>query len=174
MKALKAIHEYDLTLFSRLNAARLNDGFIRFNRHISKSGDGYLYFMLLIWAGWQQGWSSPFFLAILTGFAIERPVYFILKNGFKRNRPASVLHDFESVIQPADRFSFPSGHTSAAFMIAVLCGYFYPALLAPMLGWALLVGASRIVLGVHFPTDTLVGMSLGVSAALISLEVVLS
>ena len=174
LKTLQTLHEYDLTLFNRLNALRLNEDLIRFNRYISRSGDGHLYLLLFFWSGWQQGYQSPLFMAILAGFAIERPVYYILKNSFKRNRPESVLEDFHSVIEPADRFSFPSGHTSAAFMIAVLCGYFYPAIFLLLLGWALLVGVSRIVLGVHFPTDTLMGMALGISAALISLEVILS
>lgn len=174
LKTLQTLHEYDLTLFNRLNALRLNEDLIRLNRYISRSGDGHLYLLLLVWSGWQQGYQSPFFMAILAGFVVERPVYYILKNGFKRNRPESVLEDFRSVIEPADRFSFPSGHTSAAFMIAVLCGYFYPAIFLLLLGWALLVGVSRIVLGVHFPTDILVGIALGVSTALISLEVILS
>lgn len=174
MKTLQTLHEYDLTLFNRLNALRLNEDLIRFNRYISRSGDGHLYLLLLVWSGWQLGYQSPFFMVILAGFVVERPVYYILKNSFKRNRPESVLKDFCSVIKPADRFSFPSGHTSAAFMIAVLCGYFYPAVFLLLLSWALLVGVSRIVLGVHFPTDILVGMALGISTALISLEVVLS
>ena len=174
LKTLQTLHEYDLTLFNRLNALRLNEDLIRFNRYISRSGDGHLYLLLFFWSGWQQGYQSPLFMAILAGFAIERPVYYILKNSFKRNRPESVLEDFHSVIEPADRFSFPSGHTTAAFMIAVLCGYFYPAIFLLLLGWALLVGVSRIVLGVHFPTDTLMGMALGISAAMISLEVILS
>ena len=173
MKTLKTIHEYDLNLFNHLNHARLNADLMTVNRYISKTGDGFLYLLLLAWIGWQEGYHNALFLAILIGFVIERPVYYILKNSFKRNRPASVLEGFRSTIKPSDQFSFPSGHTSAAFMVAVLCGYFYPVLMIFLLGWAFLVGLSRIILGVHFPTDTLVGMCLGVSAALVSLEMIL-
>lgn len=173
MKTLKTIHEYDLTLFNRLNSIRLNEDLMTLNRYISKTGDGHLYLMLLAWIGLQESIQSPVFLALLIGFAVERPVYYVLKNGFRRNRPASVLDGFQSIIKPSDQFSFPSGHTSAAFMVAVLCGYFYPEVMPLLLGWAFLIGLSRIMLGVHFPTDTLMGMCLGVSTALISLEVIL-
>jgi len=97
-----------------------------------------------------------------------------LKNCFKLNHPENALEGFQSIIKQGDHFSFPSDHTSAAFMIAVLCGYFYPVLFLLLVGWAFLVGTYRIVLGAHFPADTLVGMCLGVSAALICLETVLS
>ena len=46
----------------------------------------------------------------------------MLKNGFKRNRPQDALTHFTSVIVPHDQFSFPSGHTSAAFLMATLGG----------------------------------------------------
>lgn len=173
MKTLKTIHEYDLSLFNRLSHVRLNADLMTLNRYISKTGDGHLYLLLLVWISLQEGYHSLLFMAILIGFAIERPVYYILKNGFKRNRPASVLDGFQSIIKPSDQFSFPSGHTSAAFMVAVLCGYFYPEVMPFLLGWAFLIGLSRIMLGVHFPTDTLVGMCLGVSTALVSLEIIL-
>lgn len=173
MRTLKAISDYDLTLFTHLNHARMNESVMTFNRYISKTGDGHLYLLLLVWVGWHESYQSPFFMAILTGFLIERPTYYILKNSFKRNRPESVLIGFKSIIKPGDQFSFPSGHTSAAFMIAVLCGYFYPTLLLLLLSWAFLIGLSRVMLGVHFPTDILVGMSLGVCAAFMSMEVIL-
>lgn len=125
--------------------------------------------MLLLTVGYQ----SALFQVIILGFCIERPIYFVLKNGFKRNRPEAALKDFESLITPSDKFSFPSGHTSASFMMATLIGYFFPYLLAVLFVWAALVGFSRVVLGVHFPTDILVGVILGVSTAIFSLEYII-
>jgi undecaprenyl-diphosphatase len=79
------------------------------------------------------------------------------------------LQNFHSIITPSDQFSFPSGHTSAAFMVATLLAYFFPALSVFLYGWATLVGCSRVMLGVHFPTDILVGAILGISVAIFSL-----
>jgi undecaprenyl-diphosphatase len=122
-----------------------------------------------------QGIDSPFLHAILLAFFIERPLYFVLKNSFKRNRPAAALDNFVSVIIPSDKFSFPSGHTSAAFMMATLISYFSPSftdisLIVLLYLWATAIGFSRVILGVHFPTDTLMGAVLGVSTALFSLQ----
>jgi undecaprenyl-diphosphatase len=58
-------------------------------------------------------------------------------------------------------------------MVATLLGYFLPDLLPILYLWAALVGFSRVVLGVHFPSDTLMGMVLGVSTAIFSLDYLL-
>ena len=102
-------------------------------------------------------------------FLIERFIYFVVKNSLKRNRPEAALKNFRSIITPSDQFSFPSGHTSAAFMMATLLSFHFPSLLIPLYCWATLVGCSRVVLGVHFPTDILVGSILGIGTALFSL-----
>ncbi len=165
MKLIYSVHKYDVFMFTCL----INAGIYRYlaicARYISRTGDGHLYLLLGVFIYLEEGLQSLFLQTLLLAFFIERPLYFILKNSFKRNRPQAALKGFNSLVTPSDQFSFPSGHTSAAFMIATISGYFMPVLLLPLLLWAILVGFSRVLLGVHFPTDTLVGMALGTSVA---------
>jgi undecaprenyl-diphosphatase len=169
MKLLYSIHKYDVFMFTWLINARMYSALTKTGRYLSKTGDGHLYMVIMGLLYWSSGIESPCLKAILLAFLIERPVYFVLKNTLKRNRPEAAIINFHSIITPSDKFSFPSGHTSAAFMVATVLGYFFPPLMIPLYGWATLVGCSRIVLGVHFPTDILVGVLLGISAALFSL-----
>ncbi len=169
MKLLYSIHKYDVFMFTWLINARMYITLTKVSRYLSKTGDGPLYLIFIGWLYWRSGIESPCLQAVLLAFLIERPVYFVLKNSLKRNRPAAALTDFHSIITPSDQFSFPSGHTSAAFMMATLLGYYFPTVMIPLYCWATLVGCSRVVLGVHFPTDILVGVLLGISTALFSL-----
>ena len=172
-KLIYSFHQYDVLVFSRLNNSAIRGMLVRSCKLISKSGDGLLYIALGAWLYMENGFADPLLRALLLAFSIERPLYFLLKNGFKRNRPQQALAGFCSVIRPSDQFSFPSGHTSAAFMVATLVCHFLPGLSLVMYPWALLVGFSRVVLGVHFPTDTLVGLMLGASVAIFCLNYIL-
>lgn len=169
MRLLNAIHKYDIFMFFWLINARIHGHLAKICRYLTKTGDGELYVVLMACYYWLDGWSSQPLQAIILALAIERPLYFILKNGFKRNRPAAALANFNSLITPSDKFSFPSGHTSAAFLMACLLAHFYPEFSAPLYCWACLVGFSRVTLGVHFPTDTLVGAAMGILIAQYSL-----
>lgn len=160
-------------MFNWLNNVSIHATLVRLCRYISRTGDGLLYVLLAGWLYWDRGISDPLLQAMFLAFAIERPVYFVLKNAFKRHRPQQALQNFRSVITPSDQFSFPSGHTSAACMMATLLGYFFPSLMIGLYLWVALVGFSRVVLGVHFPTDTLVGAALGLSVAILSLDYIL-
>ena len=84
-----------------------------------------------------------------------------LKRGLHRPRPTSAIVGFEALAENPDRFSFPSGHTTAAFAAAVaLAGAPFglgPAALVLALG----IGLSRIYLGAHYPLDVAVGAALG-------------
>jgi undecaprenyl-diphosphatase len=168
MKLLYSIHKYDVFMFTWLINARMHATLTKSARHISKTGDGPLYGVIGSLLYCSEG-LSPFLQAILLAFTIERPVYFVLKNSLRRNRPQAALQNFRSIITPSDQFSFPSGHTSAAFMMATLLGFYCTPLMIPLYCWAALVGFSRVLLGVHFPTDTLVGAILGIGTALFSL-----
>lgn len=170
MKLIYSFHKYDVFMFTYLMNVGVYQHLALFGRYLSRTGDGHLYVLLGIYLLCTEGFQSAFLQVAALAFLIERTLYFTMKNGFKRNRPQAALKGFNSLITPSDQFSFPSGHTSAAFMMATITGYFMPAFLLPLLIWAALVGFSRVVVGVHFPTDTLVGMMLGTSVAVLSLN----
>ena len=101
----------------------------------------------------------------LTIFALELPLYLLLKNFIRRERPRGL----PVFIRPSDRYSLPSGHTAAAFLMATVVAASFP-LWAPLLFvWAALVGASRLLLGVHYLSDLVAGALLGGGCALLAL-----
>ncbi len=80
----------------------------------------------------------------------------VVKRTVVRRRPSKVERLVSRVREP-DCFSFPSGHATASMSVALVYGVALPALALPLLILALLVGFSRVRLGVHYPSDVLVG-----------------
>ncbi len=87
----------------------------------------------------------------------------LVKRTVSRPRPAAGERPF---LRAPDRFSFPSGHAAAALSVAIGYASVSPHLSAPLLGFAAIVGASRIVLGVHFPADVLAGQAIAIMTAI--------
>lgn len=156
------IFQYDLRLLLWCRKSHFYPHFIFAIRILSRTGDGYMQVLLpLCYALLAPEDGRAFFYLVAFAFAIERPLYFVLKNVLKRRRPPEVVDDFTSVINASDQFSFPSGHTMAAFLLATLCVMHIGAMATPLYFWATGVAISRVVLGVHFPSDTIAGAALG-------------
>jgi undecaprenyl-diphosphatase len=88
-------------------------------------------------------------------------VFMALKRRFRRPRPCDAApHPFFDV-HPPDAFSFPSGHTMNAFAIGAVLALHFPALLPALAFLAGSIAVSRVVLGLHYPSDVGVGAVLG-------------
>jgi undecaprenyl-diphosphatase len=102
-------------------------------------------------------------LALMT-LAASHVAVQLVKRTVVRARPAESGVHVPVVAEP-DRFSFPSGHAAASMSVALGYGMTFPVLALPLLVLALLVGFSRVRLGVHFPGDVLAGQVLALLTA---------
>ncbi|MCE9679938.1 phosphatase PAP2 family protein [Shewanella sp. AS1] len=135
-------------------------------RWISASGDGPLYLLLILALCYFDARGFQLFNTALVGFLLELPLYLLLKNSIRRTRPCDRISLADGLqlrldFQPSDKFSLPSGHSAAACVMATSIAAIYPQMMLFVYGWALLIGLSRIVLGVHYPLDIAAGFLLG-------------
>jgi undecaprenyl-diphosphatase len=91
----------------------------------------------------------------------------MLKAAIGRPRPPLGDHNVHALIAVPPDPSMPSGHAFTAFTCAIVLGGFAPRLRVPLLIWAGLVALSRPYLGVHYPSDVIVGAGLGVALGLV-------
>lgn len=93
-----------------------------------------------------------------------------IKTAVHRQRPFTQLEEVFSTSIPKCRYSFPSGHTNAAFVAALVLVRYFPMFTGVFLLLAIFVGISRVYLGVHFPTDTIVGAIIAYAVTAVSLS----
>lgn len=135
------------------------------SRWVSRLGDGLLYALIGVLVALNDAELGRLFLTVgVIAYLMELPVYWGLKNAIRRPRPFHTSK-VPSVILPSDQFSLPSGHAAAAFVFATVVAQFYPEYGVPAYLLASCIGASRVVLGVHYPTDIVAGAALGVLSA---------
>ena len=143
-----------------------------FFKVISKLGDGIFWYLMLFTVWVLQGIQySLQMLYLVLGSCVGTAIYKILKRKTVRPRPYQVHQVIRLGERPLDHFSFPSGHTLHAVMVTTLLGYIQPVLLLLMLPFTMLVAVSRMVLGLHYPTDVAVGALIGGSVAFVIIAI---
>ena len=131
-------------------------------RIASRLGDGILWYLLIVLLPVLYGSAAfrPALVMALTG-ASGVAIYWMLKRVFVRERPFITHRAIDVAAAPLDRYSFPSGHTLHAVAFAWQATAHFPELgwvLVPLAG---LIAASRVVLGLHYPSDVLAGAAIG-------------
>jgi len=141
-------------------------------RLASRLGDGIVWYVLV-----------PL-LPLLFGRVAVRPaigmavtgilgllIYRWLKHSLVRERPFIRHPGITQAMPPLDRYSFPSGHTLHAVAFSWQAVAHFPQLAWLLVPLASLIAASRVVLGLHYPSDVLAGGAIGAILALLALNV---
>lgn len=124
--------------------------------------NGYVWFALAV----------PFLLMNrwrLTGFTIMASLGIAtltgevtIKHIVKRVRPCNKSYDQYLLIENPPHYSFPSGHTTASFAVSTVIGFMCPTWLTAVLLYAILLSFSRLYLLVHYPSDVIAGVFIGI------------
>lgn len=110
----------------------------------------------------ERGLKKGIYLSLIYGFVSVSQLF--IKHLINRPRPFLEQDAIVRAAFPAD-FSFPSGHTATAFMMAVILSKQFPRYRYAFYFLACLVGFSRVYLGIHYPSDVIAGAIIGYAIA---------
>ncbi|MEM8844275.1 MAG: phosphatase PAP2 family protein [Pseudomonadota bacterium] len=151
---------------SRRNYVRL------FFRAISRLGNGLFWYSLTLYLAYVHALEGIYegLHILLTAF-VGVLIYKYLKIKLVRERPFVSNTIIQQAAPAMDRYSFPSGHSLHAFSFSIMFTYYLPEIAPVVWSFTFLVSLSRVILGLHYPTDVLAGALIGSTLALFSLLV---
>jgi len=157
----------EYTLCLKLNRGCAFPALKDFFTAISRLGDGVFWYALmgLLPLIYGEAGVLPAIRMAVTGIA-GVVLYKYLKSRLVRERPYISLAGIVAGTPPLDRYSFPSGHTLHAVSLTILASAGFPELAWLLAPFAALVAASRVILGLHYPTDVAAGALIGAGLAL--------
>ena len=140
---------------------------------VSWLGDGWLWYGFIVglpFGGGAYGGRCALHLGLLG--AVNLQIYWLLKRRIARPRPYVSCPDIHACARSLDEFSFPSGHAMHAVAFSLVLVAYYPSLAAPLWSFTAVSALSRVVLGLHYPSDVAIGAAIGLFTAECSLRFV--
>lgn len=161
LRPLAALDAFAFVQINQLPHTKLSDNVMSRLSWVMTGGTGWLLFLLLAsMHDRKRGWKAALAVAPalwLATYTVEYPI----KKWFRRSRPFISLVQAIIVGRKPGSYSFPSGHSAAAFAGALLLARQYPRGARAFHGLAALVAFSRIYLGAHYPGDVISGSLMG-------------
>lgn len=165
------LRERDDRLFVRFNQASRSAALVWLLRLCTHLGSAAftISFTLSVALVAPQPWSR-FGWASFAALAASHLLAAVVKKKLQRRRPYAAIAHTNVAIKRLPDFSFPSGHTTAAF--SIVTPFLFAAHWAVYVGLPLAaaVGLSRVCLGVHYPSDCLAGCLIGSAVALLVVQ----
>jgi len=106
----------------------------------------------------------------LISFAFQVPIYLLSKNLIRRSRP-STIDGIKPIINPPDKYSCPSGHCASSTLFTLIINQYIPELTIYFVIWMIIIVISRIGLGLHYLSDCIFGIILGIISFLIANQI---
>lgn len=160
--AMVRLTRWDHCICERLYRVEWSPAFRQVCRWASRLGDGVIWYALIVALPVVYGFEAiGVSVNMLVTGALCLAVYKLLKQRTGRPRPFAVLTRVQAATDPLDQFSFPSGHTLHAVAFSITVVSYFPELAVLVAPLVVLIAISRVVLGLHYPSDVLAGALIG-------------
>lgn len=140
---------------------------------VSRAGDGPVWYALMAMLTLLDGIRGLTATIHMAGTGLGALLlYLAIKKRTRRARPYRAMPGIRALTPALDQYSFPSGHTLHALAFTMVAVAWYPSLAWILLPFCVLVAVSRVVLGLHYPTDVLASVALAGLLGKLSLSLI--
>lgn len=161
--------ERERTFALWMHGAATRNWVVRVFDTVSRVGDGWIWYAIVVCLPWAGGPNGPSASVRMIGVGlVNLLIYKIVKRWIARPRPFRTCPGIRECARSLDEYSFPSGHTLHSVACSVILTVYYPMLGLIVWPLTLLIAVSRVVLGLHYPSDVIVGALIGAVTAAVS------
>lgn len=155
------LYELDKKYCLKLNKFSTNKIILKFFNFISWLSNGKIWYLIILTTALSSKVGIKISFELISFGLMGTIIYKLLKYKINRPRPYKINQSIHLGGKILDQFSFPSGHTLHSVIFSLIIIYYFPIFTEILIIFTLLVALSRVILGMHFPSDVFVGAFLG-------------